>query len=286
MNNNRTSLLVLLFITLSAIFFLSGVDAGNRTVLIGPGFWNIRAPFANVGTQMSLAQLANGKFVIVDTVDVDDELKGEIDDLTKNGTLMVAVVATHPFHTTYFPSFYALYPKVPYYGTPRHLKMFPNIPWAGSTYECNIRQMWLPEIHMRIPRGANFVTDGSHFSGIHLFHTASKTFHIDDTLIIHQPSNDMTFESTLKGSGLFHVGAAPYAFRDWVQKYINEWDFENIVAAHNGVKLKVAKDAVKTLLNSTLAELDTLTDTYTKMPSPADETLFQAMQVHENACVE
>jgi len=274
--------LVFLF-TLATIFFL--VDAGNRTVLIGPGFWNIRAPFENVGTQMSLVQLQSGKFVIVDTVDVDAELKGEIDDLTKNGTLMVAVVATHPFHTTYFPAFYALYPKVPYYGTPRHLKIQPQIPWAGSTYECNIRQMWLPEIHMRIPRGANFITDGSHFSGIHLFHTASKTFHIDDTLIIH-PNNDLTFESTLKGSGLFHVGEAPYAFRDWVQKYIDEWDFINIVAAHNGVKLGVAKVAVKTLLNNTLAELDTLTAEYTKMPSAGDAALFQAMQLHENACVE
>jgi len=279
--------ILVLFVTISTIFFL--VDAGNRTVLIGPGFWNIRASFFiggnDVGTQMSLIQLQSGKFVIVDTVEVDDELKGEIDDLTKNGSLMVAVVATHPYHTTYFPDFYKLYPMVPFYGTPRHLIIQPTIPWKGSTYECAIRQMWLPEIHMRVPRGADFETDSTHFSGIHLFHTASKTIHIDDTIIIN-PAHQLSFHGTINNGGLFHIGEAPYAFRDWVKKYINEWDFENVVAAHNGVKLGGAKPVVQTLLTNTQTLLDTLTAEYTKMPSASDEALFQAMQVHEAACVE
>jgi len=221
----------------------SRFDIVCRKMIIS-GFWNIRSPFYigsdNIGTHMSLIQLTNGKFLIIDTVDVDAELKGEIDNLTMNGTLMAAVFATHPYHTTYFPAFYKLYPKVPFYGTPRHLKIQPTIPWVGSTYDCDIRQKWLPEVEFRIPRGSDFVEDDSHFSGIHAFHPHSKTIHVDDTICI-TPQDKLVFHPTLLSGGLYHIPESPPAFSDWVKKYISEWDFDNIVAAHNGVKVGGAK---------------------------------------------
>jgi len=148
-------------------------------VLIGPGFWNVRSVFLidgfDIGTQMSLIQLNSGKFVIVDTVQIDAPLKGAIDALTKNGTLMEAVIATHPFHTTFFPDFYKLYPNVPFYGTPRHLRIQPQIPWKGSMWDCASRQQWLPEIHMRIARGSEFYRpqpeDSNHFWNSRLSHS-------------------------------------------------------------------------------------------------------------------
>lgn len=95
----------------------------NRLYKIGPRFWNVRGHFkilvglVDIQTQMSIVQLKNGKFLIIDTVELDDVLQREIDRLTNNGQLIEAVLATHPFHTLAFPGFYRVYPKARYFGT-------------------------------------------------------------------------------------------------------------------------------------------------------------------------
>src|SRR3989338_2874866 len=104
---------------------------------IGTNFFNIRTSFKikgliNIGTHMSLIKLSTGKFLVIDTVPLDEALKKEIDQLTNNGNDIEAVVATHPFHTLAFPDFYKNYPNAPYYGTPRHLRNQKDIPWAGN----------------------------------------------------------------------------------------------------------------------------------------------------------
>jgi hypothetical protein len=270
------------------------IEAG-LPVKIGPGFWNVRSSFMidgfDIGTQMSLIQLKNGKFLIIDTVAIDAPLKNAIDTLTGNGTLMEAVLASHPFHTTYFPSFYKLYPKVPYYGTPRHIRIQPQIPWKGSLWDCATRQQWLPEVHMRIARGSEFVQpepeDTNHFSGIHIFHEVSKTIHIDDTIMYDEPfAGDMLFHPSLLGPGLYHIPESPHAFRDWVQKMIKEWDFDNICAAHNGVKIGGAKDELQTLLNYAEPVFDGLIVEYSLFPNATDAQAFKVMEAHETKCKE
>jgi len=290
MMSNR--LFVLSLIVLSCCLLAYGQ---NRTVLIGPGFWNIRSTFDidgfNIGTQMSLIQLSTGKFLVLDTVELDAELKGEIDILTKNGTLMEAVLATHPFHTTYFPAFYQVYPHVPFYGTPRHLRIEPTIPWVGSMWDCDTRQKWLPEVHFRIPRGSEFVApqpeDSNHFSGIHAFHPPSKTIHVDDTIMYNLPlADDMLFHPSILTVGLYHIPQSPPAFHDWVQRLITEWDFDNICAAHNGVKLGGAKLELQILLDTTVIALDALEVEYSISPNATDAALFNVMQAHEAGCKE
>jgi len=282
----------MLFFTLVALFVFC---EANQTIPIGPGFWNIRSSFViddiDIGTHMSIIQLKSGKFVIVDTVQLNPELQNEINNLTHNGTLMEAVIATHPFHTTYFPAFYEAYPKAPFYGTPRHLKIEPQIPWAGSMYDCANRQRWLPEIHMRIARGSEFENpqpeSTNHFSGIHVFHPMSRTIHVDDTVMIDEPFNgDMLFHPSLVGPGLYHIPEAPDAFSTWVKKYINEWDFDIICAAHDGIKLGGAKAQLQNLLIDSNIVFDLLIAEFELDPSDSDNLLFQAMEQHENECLE
>jgi len=246
---------ILLFVTITLISLAE--SAGNRTIPIGPGFWNVRASFItaglNIGTQMSLIQLKSGRFLILDTVELDAQLLNDINSLTKNGTLIEAVIATHPFHTVYFPAFYKAFPNVTYYGTPRHIKNQPNIPWKGSMYDCANRQRWLPEVHMRIPRGSEFVDpqpeSSNHFSGIHVFHEASRTIHVDDTILVDEPlKGNMLFHPTLLYGGLYHIPESPSAFKQFVQKLITDWDFDNIVAAHNGIKKGGAKQQLSNVL--------------------------------------
>jgi hypothetical protein len=265
----------------------------NRTVLIGPGFWNVRATFIidglNIGTQMSLIQLPNQNFLIVDTVELDPDLLNDINMLTKNGTLIEAVIATHPFHTTYFPSFYQQFPKPPYFGTPRHLRIEPQIPWAGTVWDCAVREKWLPDVHMRIPYGSEFVApepeSSNHFSGMHVFHPASKTIHVDDTIMIDEPlDGDMLFHPSMLVDGLYHIPESPYAFRDWITNITVQWDFDNICAAHNGVKLGGAKQQLINVISDYGTIFEGLMIEYELSPNATQEMEYQDFLKHESMC--
>ena len=138
------------------------VTAKNTLIEIGPGFWNVRSDFKvlanmiNIGTHMSIVQLSNGNFVILDTVELDTHLKQQIDTLTENGNLIEGVIGTHPAHTRSFQNFYTTYPQAAYYGTPKHLRILPDIPWLGCLDDCNIRKKWEPDLEMRITAGNKY----------------------------------------------------------------------------------------------------------------------------------
>eukprot|EP01098_Paradermamoeba_levis_P015354 TRINITY_DN775_c0_g1_i1.p1 TRINITY_DN775_c0_g1~~TRINITY_DN775_c0_g1_i1.p1 ORF type:complete len:298 (-),score=85.84 TRINITY_DN775_c0_g1_i1:17-880(-) len=285
--------LIALTLCILAFCFAANAQSGPP-VPIGSGFWNVRTVFKigpmNIGAQMSLIKLASGKFLVLDTVALNQPLIDQFNQMTKNGSLVEAVIATHPFHTVFFPAFYKAYPNLTYYGTPRHIRIQPSIPWKGSVYDCNVRQMWLPEVHMRIPRGSEFAYpqyENIHFSGMHVFHAASKTIHVDDTIMVDVPfSGNMLFHPTLLYEGLYHIPESPYAFRDWVQKLINEWDFDNVVAAHNGVKIGGAKAQLQKLLNMSSLPFTMLSKAYGLSPNATDAAAFATMQQHEAQCKE
>lgn len=108
----------------------------------------------DIGTHMSIIQLRNGRFLIVDTVAMNDNLIYAFNELTHNGTKIEAVVAVHPFHTLAYSAFHKLYPDVKYYGTPRHLRKLTEIKWAGQLDDTNgLLSTWAPEVELRIPAG-------------------------------------------------------------------------------------------------------------------------------------
>ena len=126
---------------------------------IGSGFWNVRSRFKilakliDIETHMSFIQLHNGNFLVIDTIELNDHLRQEINHLTDNGDKIEAVIGTHPFHTLSFPSFYESYPHAAYYGTPRHLRRLTQIPWVGSLDDCDVKRKWEPDVALRIPAG-------------------------------------------------------------------------------------------------------------------------------------
>ena len=131
----------------------------NQLREISPGFWNVRVPFkifkiVDIGTHMSVIKLSNDKFLVVDTVEMNDEVKKQFDELTENGSKIEAVIGTHPFHTLAFPGFHKLYPDAPFYGTPRHVRRITEIPWAGTlNNEEKCLARWAPDVQLRIPDG-------------------------------------------------------------------------------------------------------------------------------------
>jgi len=236
---------------------------------IGPGFWNIRGSYKlakgliDIGTQMSIIQLPNGKFMVVDTIPLTDKIKEEIDTLTNNGSSIEFVLATHPFHTLAFAAFYNYYPTPKYYGSPRHIRKITIIPWVGDLNECKTRSLWLPEIDLRIPEGSDFATPqpekSNHFCCCFVYHKPSKTIHVDDTLMCSpNPSfllklggyskGGICFHPSIKGPGLLPDPEAPFKFRDWMNEMLKDWDFDNLCAAHFGNKIGGCHEQIEKLV--------------------------------------
>jgi len=82
---------------------------------------------------MSVVELPDNKYIVIDTVTLEPELKQSLDTLTDRGKNLVAVLCVHPLHSLSLNAFYHMYPNAKYYGCPRHLEKFKNIQWAGST---------------------------------------------------------------------------------------------------------------------------------------------------------
>ncbi|XP_037040368.1 uncharacterized protein LOC119077304 [Bradysia coprophila] len=255
-------------------FFSSLFGAPQDTPIrsFGNGFWNVRVPFQikllEIGTHMSLIQLSNGNFLVIDTVALNDQLERELNELTNNGTKIEAVLAVHPFHTLAYSAFHRLYPNVPYYGTPRHLRKLTEIKWAGQLDDKENKELlskWAPDVELRIPAGAEYFDpqpeDTNHFVSIFVYHRNSKTLHVDDTLIYAEdPSwpvrlvfgvqaGSLKFHPSMADGGLYRTVEAPLQFRDWMKKLLDDWDFENLCTAHIGVKKGGAHDAVRELVN-------------------------------------
>jgi hypothetical protein len=226
-----------------------------------PGFFNVRAHFTvahliDVGSHMSLIKRPDGKFIVIDTVPLENGLKEEIDALTRDGKDIEAVIATHPFHTLAFPGFYKEYPNAKYYGTPRHLRRLVDIPWAGDITE-NLTK-FEPDIQLRIPAGCEWVAPepeaDNHFVTVWVFHPSGKMLHIDDSLMYFEkpplllrfvgfPAKEVFFHHSLEKYILKQRPDAGRLLSQWFQEIIRDWDFDNACVAHNGFILGGAKEA-------------------------------------------
>lgn len=257
-------------------------------VQLGENFWNIRSEFKifkvlNIGTHMSVVRRENGKYLIIDTVPLDPQLKHEIDELTNNGEDIEAVFATHPFHSLAFPAFHAAYPKVEYFGTPRHRRNLSQIPWKNI--EENLSS-FLPDIDMRIPAGAEFVNPQpesyNHFNAVWVYTPKSRVIHVDDTIgyiedapllvspflkLLGMKPKSFSFHLSLKGPALLPASDAPKLFKQWVEDAIRDWDFDMACCAHNGICPSGAKE----LLQQTLIDAQPLLDKLA-----ADRSKFEA----------
>ncbi|CAE8741967.1 unnamed protein product [Polarella glacialis] len=240
------------------------------------GFWNCEQEFlmkkhgisVDIGNHMSLCRLANGRMVAIDAITLTDSAKAELDWLTLDGSLLEAVVLTHPFHTLGIAWFHERYPSSPtcrWYGCPRHRKVAPFVSWAGDLSCPGTRKVFGPDLEMRIPDGAEFVDpkppSTNHFSSVFVFHRESKTIHCDDTIMYFDnptflaklfgfQDGSMHFHPSIKTVGLHHSPEAPLAFMAWLKKLLEDWDFNHLVTAHKGRCFCDAKPKIKRMLEN------------------------------------
>eukprot|EP00615_Pteridomonas_danica_P012264 CAMPEP_0114331636 /NCGR_PEP_ID=MMETSP0101-20121206/2544_1 /TAXON_ID=38822 ORGANISM="Pteridomonas danica, Strain PT" /NCGR_SAMPLE_ID=MMETSP0101 /ASSEMBLY_ACC=CAM_ASM_000211 /LENGTH=579 /DNA_ID=CAMNT_0001462035 /DNA_START=18 /DNA_END=1758 /DNA_ORIENTATION=+ len=173
-----------------------------------------------------------------------------------------------------------VYPK--WYGTPRHLRRINQIPWTASVTDCRgVMSYWEADgIFMRIPDGGEFANPKppttNHFSNVFVFHEPSRTIHNDDTLLyFDNPISKMglvaaaipglrhdklCFHTSMPHDGLTKAATSPAAFVAWLEKLLNDWDFENLASAHNGVLIGGANRRVRELLDENRDLFAKLTD--------------------------
>jgi len=280
---------------------------------LADGFFRVAVPFTlarglvDTFTHMALVRLTSGNFIALATVDPNGPaklpnnrasekglIKADIDKLTDNGAKLEAVIATHSFHTLAYEPFYKCYPDAKYYGCPRHLKKFPHIPWAGSVTDCKVQHMYEPEVSIRIPpvTAAEFSSpeppNTNHFNSV-LAKAGPVLFNDDMVCYFVNPKETMgrivtwltggqhdslMFHSSMFKGGLRQTPESATIFQAWLDELLEDWDFDVLCTAHNGVIKTGAKERFAQLVEETRPKLVQHAEQWAKgeLYDPSSET--------------
>ncbi len=225
----------------------------EHIIKIADDFWNIRGEFKiggvlNIGTHASLVRCGSGKYVLLDAYTLNSAIKTEIDALTNNGADIEAIINLHPFHTMHVARMHKQYPKARLYGTQRHHDKFPDLPWQQELTESpECMALFEQDFEFSVPDGVDFISGNEHlhFSSVLAYHKASKTIHVDDTLMylplpgllgkLRKP--EVGFHPTLARTLEKRAGASQ-DFRNWAIQLSERWGAtENLCAAHSATLL-------------------------------------------------
>lgn len=250
----------------------------GRLTEIGAGFWRVSGDFklggiVNLGTQASLVRLADGNFVFLDSYTLPDAVKTEVDILTDNGRKLTAILNLHPFHTLHCEWMHRAYPDAALYGTARHHRKLPDLPWQDQKCESGVlEEAFGNDFAFSIPRGVPLVCEDEavHFSSILALHRASGTIHVDDTLVYLDKGFPLSllpvigrvaFHPTLDKALEPRPGSAD-EFREWAIALGIEWaDAKRIAAAHNAVR-ELGPEEFPQLIGEALGRVKTVLESH------------------------
>lgn len=68
-------------------------------------------------------------------------------------------------------------------------------------------------------------------------------------LIFGVETGSLIFHPSINDGGLHPTSEAPLQFRDWMNKMLQDWDFDNLCTAHMGIKMGGAHLLVQELVN-------------------------------------
>lgn len=216
---------------------------------VADGFWNIRGSYKiagifDAGTHASLVRRKSGKLVFLDSYSLSEPVKRDIDEITRGGEEVEAILNVHPFHTVHVKAMHALFPRARLYGTSRHHARFADLPWEKTrTEDPETHALFADDLDFSVPRGVDLVSadEKVHFSSVLVRHRATRTLHVDDTLMyLRMPAllrlfgvkNRVSFHPTLAKALERRPGAAN-DFRTWARDLADRWgDTENLCTAH------------------------------------------------------
>lgn len=219
---------------------------------LGENFWNLRGDFKiahaiNIGTHMSLARKANGRFVVIDAYEPNERDGAELLALTQHGELVDAVLNVHPFHTVHCRFVHEALPHARLIGTRRHRDTMPQLNWDSDLIEEKATQQQFADLFdFSIPAGVDFIPEDEsvHVSSVLVRHRESRIVHADDTLMYMElpslvqklvPGPRLRFHPKL-AEGLEKRAGAADDYERWARDLGIQWaDTEMVCAAHKGV---------------------------------------------------
>lgn len=225
----------------------------RRMEKLADTFWNIRGVYRvggvlDIGTQMSLVQRASGRFVVVDGCALDGAQREAVMALTGNGERVDAMVHVHPFHTLHVEATHQLFPSAALYGTARHRRRAPALPWVGAPVETWGDDHPLADLFdLSVPDGVQFTCPDErvHTASVLVRHRATGIVHVDDTLNVMAgpgflrgllPQSSLRMHPLLARALRPDAGAAD-AYAAWARALAARWAGTRIVcAAHSAVR--------------------------------------------------
>ena len=218
-------------------------------IRVADDFWNIRGSFkiggvVDIGTHASLVRRRNGRFVFLDSYALSGGVEQQVLEVTRGGADIEAILNVHPFHTVFARKMHERFPRAKLYGTARHVSKSTDLPWETlQTEDAELHAMFAEDFEFSVPRGVDFISanENVHFSSVMVLHRASKTIHVDDTVmyvrlprvmrVLRRPDST-SFHPTLAKALEKRVGAAS-DFRKWAEQLAERWRAaENLCAAH------------------------------------------------------
>ncbi|MCB9671836.1 MAG: hypothetical protein H6734_20340 [Alphaproteobacteria bacterium] len=213
----------------------------DHIVEIADGFWNVRgsfkiAGFVDIGTQMSLVRRPDGRFLLLDCYTPTGAVRDELMERTDGGKAVDAILNLHPFHTIHCKAVHELFPDAKLYGTRRHAEKKPDLPWEPVRTEDPELAELFPELVFSVPRGVHLVpaNENLHFASVLAFHPATRTLHVDDTLMFTKLPfiGGLSFHPTLAKVLEERPGAVD-EFRAWAAELVELCrDVDTVCAAH------------------------------------------------------
>lgn len=220
---------------------------------VDDGFWNLRGSYRvagilELGTHMSLVRRANGRYLALDACGLVPETRALLDEKTRGGEDLDAFLHLHPFHTLHVRALHQLYPRARLHGTARHHAHLADLPWeALRTEDPALHAHFAADLDFTVPRGVDLVTPNPrvHFGSVLAIHRATRTLHVDDTLIharlpraLRAFARDVTRFHPGLGSALRREPGAADAFRSWARELIDlAATLRNLCAAHTSTLL-------------------------------------------------
>jgi hypothetical protein len=225
----------------------------HRAIEVDTGFWNLRGSYRiggilELGTHMSLVQLASGRYVALDACNLGPETRALLDEKTRGGEDLDAFLHLHPFHTLHVRALHQLYPRAKLYGTARHHTELADLPWEPlRTEDAALHAHFAADLDFTVTRGVDLVTPNPdvHFGSVLAIHRATQTLHVDDTLIyarlpwpLRVFGRDATRFHPALGGALRREPGAANAFRTWARELIERaGSLRNLCAAHTSTLL-------------------------------------------------
>ena len=215
-------------------------------------FWNFRgshkiAKIIDVGTQMSLVRRASGKFVLLDSFDIDGDERETFLTLTNGGADVEAILNVHPYHTLHCAAVHDAVPHARLIGTLRHRQQIPTLPWEAGVIEDVATQAEFGDIfEFSVPAGVDlYNTADVHVGSVLVRHRKSGIVHVDDTLNVFAgpgPLEPLLPQSRLKfhpqlAKALQDRPGATEDYANWARALADEWAGTRIVcAAHMAIR--------------------------------------------------